>query len=107
MTTKTLKEGKPDLCIKQINEHMEKMGWQTQSEDLDSVIGKLTPKQIFEADNLINTDLVPYLSSFHVSWLFEVCWADPEYEPNDDRPVGYDENKPLNKVKIWAPQDYI
>lgn len=27
--------------------------------------------------------------------------------PNDDRPVGYDENKPLNKVKIWAPQDYI
>ena len=107
MITKTLKEKKRDLCIKQINEHMEKMGWQTQSEDLDSVIGKLTPKQIFEADNLINTDLVPYLSSFHVSWLFEVCWADPEYEPNDDRPVGYDENKPLNKVKVWAPQDCI
>ena len=103
-TTKTLKECDRDLCIKQINEHMKKIGWQTQSEDLDNVIGKLTPKQI--ADNLINTDLVPYLSSFHVSWLFEVCWADPEYEPNDDRP-GYDENKPLNKVKIWAPQDYM
>lgn len=76
MATKTWKEKRKNIhlqsLIRYINEHMTTIGWKVQCEDLDKVIGKLTPRQIVEAEDL-HIDLTPYLSAFHVSWLFEVC----------------------------------
>jgi hypothetical protein len=93
--------------IKQINDHMNTIGWKTQSDDLDKAIGHLTPQQIFEAGDMLHKDLTPYLSAFHVSWLFEVCWADPECDWADIPPDNYDRNALLNTVRLWTPQDHI
>ena len=97
---------KPQSLIRYINEHLTTIGWKVQCEDLDKVIGKLTPRQIVEAEDL-HTDLTPYLSAFHVSWLFEVCWAQPVQDSDFDTPPDYDPDKPLNKAALWAPQDHV
>ena len=110
MTAKTWKEKRESIQIKraiqQINEHMDTLGWKVQCEELDKTIGRLTPAQIVES-NFIHADLTPYLSAFHVSWLFDVCWAylDGNPYPDDAPPKNYDRNKPLNVASLWAPQD--
>lgn len=95
--------------FKTINHHMNTIGWQTQSDEVDEAIGRLSPAQIVEGDVFLNADLTPYLSAFHVTWLFEVCWAMPDAETLMDGgvPDDFDPTIPLNKIMLWAPQDHM
>lgn len=95
--------------FKAINTHMETIGWQTQSDEVDEAIGHLSPAQIAKAESLNNLhkDFWPYLSAFHVTWLFHAGWPIPNLSGENDRPDNYDPTIPLNKVSLWAPQDYI
>lgn len=90
-----------------INSHMNRVGWQFQSEEVDRAIGNLSPREFFDFQEEIHIDISPYLSAFHVSWLFEVCWADPDCleHMGDGPPENYDREVPLNRVKRWAISD--
>lgn len=85
-----------------INNHMTGPGWKTQSQAVDRAIGRLTPKEIAQSKE-IHADLFPYLSAFHVSWLFETCWADPGYD--EEPPENFNPDIPLNRILRWALGD--
>jgi hypothetical protein len=97
-------------------------GYRNQSDDLDFLISNLTAREMHHvwSDKRINSDLVPYISSYHVTWLFEICWADQLEDPVgyaehcadvgmpvEDLPDNFDPDIPLGSLFLWAPQDHL
>lgn len=81
-----------------INNHFKNVGWKVQDDTVDRAIGALSPQSIVESYDIINEDLMPYLSAFHTSWLFKVCWAFPDCPEALDRPEDFDGTKILSKA---------
>lgn len=84
--------------INHINKHLKTVGWRIQDESIDRAIGALTPQEIAESYHLIHEDVTPYLSAFHTSWMFEVCWAFPDCPEDLDRPENFDGTTILSKI---------
>ena len=85
---------------------MSTIGWKHQSDEVDDAIGQLSPAQIANTcDDVLHKDLIPYLSTFHLSWLFEVTWAMPGN--TIARPDNYNPTIPLNKIALWALGDRV
>ena len=78
---------------------MSTIGWKHQSDEVDKAIGQLSPAQIANAcDDILHKDLIPYLSTYHLSWLFESTWA--MSDNTDDCPDDYDPTIPLHKIVL-------
>ena len=90
-----------------INTHMSTIGWKHQSDEVDEAIGLLSPAQIVDADEreALHKDLIPYLSTYHVSWLFEATWA--MSDNTDNCPDDYDPTIPFHKIVLWALADRV
>jgi hypothetical protein len=112
---------KIDTAIASINNILQD-DWRNQSDDLDFLISNLTAREMHHvwSDKRTNPDIVPYISSYHVSWLFEICWAEQLEDPDgytkhcadagipvEDVPDNYDPDIPLGNIFLWAPQDHL
>jgi hypothetical protein len=110
---------KIDNAIDSINNILE-ADLRNQSDELDALISGLTAREMHHVwlDKRTDSAITPYISSYHVTWLFEICWAeqleDPvgyaEHRANTGMPVdalpdNYDADVPLGEVSLWAPQD--
>lgn len=88
-------------ALKIINDHMNMIGWQTQSDEVDAAIGRLSPVQIAEDyDKSLSIDLIPYLFAWNMEWLAVLTWT-ASRETREYIPDTFDPTHPLNQFDMW------
>lgn len=117
----TVNQQKIDSGIDSINNFL-RSGWRDQHYELDVLISRMTAREMHYiwSDDRTNADLATYISSFHVTWLFEIVWAERAVDPEgyaarckkegaeiEGLPKAYDPDVPLGSLFLWAPQDQM